>query len=116
VTRASTIHLYDGIVMTALAMDAVKSVDSKVYNPKIIDVGNGVSGASQVNTYKDGMSALNGGKSVRFIGAGGATKFDKWNNSNTGYIVAKYDAQGNEQTVATLTQAQINQLIAQAGA
>jgi branched-chain amino acid transport system substrate-binding protein len=116
VTRASTIHLYDGIVMTALAMDAVKSVDSKVYNPKIVDVGNGVSGASQVNTYKDGMSALNGGKSVRFIGAGGATKFDKWNNSNTGYIVAKYDAQGNEQTVATLTQAQINQLIAQAGA
>jgi branched-chain amino acid transport system substrate-binding protein len=116
VTRASTIHLYDGIVMTALAMDAVKSVDSKVYNPKVVDVGNGVSGASQVNTYKDGMSALNGGKSVRFIGAGGATKFDKWNNSNTGYIVAKYDAQGNEQTVATLTQAQINQLIAQAGA
>jgi ABC-type branched-subunit amino acid transport system substrate-binding protein len=116
VTRASTIHLYDGIVMTALAMDAVKSIDSKSYNPKVIDVGNGVSGASQVNTYKDGVSALDGGKSVRFIGAGGATKFDKWNNSNTGYIVAKYDAQGNEQTVATLTQAQINQLIAQAGA
>jgi branched-chain amino acid transport system substrate-binding protein len=115
VTRASTIHLYDGIVMTALAMDATKSTDSKVYNPKIIDVGDGVSGASQVNTYKDGVSALNNGKSVRFIGAGGATKFDKWNNSNTGYIVAKYDAQGNEQTVATLTQAEINQLIAQAG-
>jgi ABC-type branched-subunit amino acid transport system substrate-binding protein len=115
VTRASTIHLYDGIVMTALAMDAVKSTDSKVYNPKIIDVGNGVGGATQVNTYKDGVADLSSGKSVRFIGAGGATKFDKWNNSNTGYIVARYDAQGNEQTVATLTQSEINQLIAQAG-
>jgi branched-chain amino acid transport system substrate-binding protein len=115
VTRASTIHLYDGIVMTALAMDAAKSVDPKVFNSKIIDVGNGVGGAQSVNTYRDGVSALNGGKSVRFIGAGGATRFDRWNNSNTGYVVAKYDDQGNEQTVATLTQSQINSLIAQAG-
>jgi hypothetical protein len=61
------------------------------------------------------VTALDGGKSVRFIGAGGATKFDQYNNSNTGYVVAKYDGQGNEQTVATLTQSQINQLIASAG-
>jgi ABC-type branched-subunit amino acid transport system substrate-binding protein len=115
VTRASTIHLYDGIVMTALAMVAAKSTDPKVFNAKILQVGNGGSGAQDVNTYKDGVSALNGGKSVRFIGAGGATKFDRWNNSLTGYIVAKYDTQGNEQTVATLTQSQINQLIASAG-
>jgi ABC-type branched-subunit amino acid transport system substrate-binding protein len=115
VTRASTIHLYDGVVMTALAMDAAKSTDPKVYNPWILKVGNGGSGAQDVSTYKDGQTAINGGKSVRFIGAGGATKFDKWNNSLTGYIVAKYDAQGNEQTVATLTQTQINQLIASAG-
>jgi branched-chain amino acid transport system substrate-binding protein len=115
VTRASTIHLYDGIVMTALAMDAAKSIDSKVFNPKVVEIGNGVSGAANVNTYKNGVDGLNGGRTVRFIGAGGATKFDRYNNSNTGYIVAKYDAQGNEQTVATLTQAQINQLIASAG-
>jgi ABC-type branched-subunit amino acid transport system substrate-binding protein len=115
VTRASTIHLYDGIVMTALAMTAAKSTDSKVFNPTIVKVGNGGSGARDINTYKDGVAALDGGKSIRFIGAGGATTFDRWNNSQTGYIVAKYDAQGNEQTVATLTQAQINQLIASAG-
>jgi ABC-type branched-subunit amino acid transport system substrate-binding protein len=115
VTRASTIHLYDGVVMTALAMATAKSTDPKVFNSKIIQVGNGVGGAQDVNTYKDGVSALDGGKSVHFTGAGGATKFDKWNNSQTGYIVAKYDAQGNEQTVATLTQTQINQLISSAG-
>jgi ABC-type branched-subunit amino acid transport system substrate-binding protein len=115
VTRASTIHLYDGVVMTALAMDASKSIDPKVYNPWIVKVGNGLGGAVDVNTYKDGQSDLNSGKSVRFIGAGGATKYNQWNNSQTGYIVAKYDAQGNEQTVATLSQTQINQLIASAG-
>jgi len=115
VTRASTIHLYDGVVMTALAMDAAKSIDPKVFNPWILKVGNGAGGAADVNTYKDGVSDVNGGKSVRFIGAGGATKFNQWNNSQTGYIVAKYDAQGNEQTVATLSQTQIAQLIASAG-
>jgi branched-chain amino acid transport system substrate-binding protein len=116
VTRASTIHLYDGIIMTALAMDTAKSIDPKVYNPTVVKVGNGTGGAATVNTYKDGVSAINGGKSVRFVGAGGATKFDQWNNSQTGYIIAKYDAQGNEQTVATLTQDQVNQILKAAGA
>jgi branched-chain amino acid transport system substrate-binding protein len=115
VTRASTIHLYDGVVMTALAMDAAKSTDPKAYNPWIVKIGNGTGGAADVSGYRDGVSDLNGGRSVRFVGAGGATRFNQWNNSQTGYIVAKYDAQGSEQTVATLSQAQINQLIASAG-
>jgi ABC-type branched-subunit amino acid transport system substrate-binding protein len=116
VTRASTIHLYDGIVMTALAMDTAKSIDPKVFNPTIVKVGNGVGGAAEVNTYQDGVTAVNGGKSVHFTGAGGTTKFDRYNNSQTGYIIAKYDAQGNEQTVASLTQAQITQILQAAGA
>jgi branched-chain amino acid transport system substrate-binding protein len=116
VTRASTIHLYDGIVMTALAMDTAKSIDPKVFNPTIVKVGNGVGGAAEVNTYQGGVTAVNGGKSVHFTGAGGTTKFDRYNNSQTGYIIAKYDAQGNEQTVASLTQAQITQILQAAGA
>jgi hypothetical protein len=48
--RASTLHLYDGIVMTALAMNASNSIDPTVYNAKIKDIGNGVSGATVVHT------------------------------------------------------------------
>lgn len=94
--RGSTLHLYDGIIMTALAMVATNSSDPKVYNPKIKDIANGVSGATVVNTYKDGVAALKAGQSIRFIGAGGENSFDQYNNSQSGDILVKYDAQGNE--------------------
>jgi len=101
--RGSTLHLYDGIIMTALAMTAANSSDPKVYNAKIKEIANGVSGAQVVNTYKDGVAALKAGKSIRFVGAGGENNFDQYNNSVSGYIMVKYDAQGNEVKVAQLT-------------
>jgi branched-chain amino acid transport system substrate-binding protein len=116
VTRASTIHLYDGVLMTALAADSASSTDPKVFNPWIIKVGNGVSGAQEVNKYADGVAALKNGKAVRFNGAGGATKFNQYNNSQGGYIIAKYDAQGNEVNTGSLSQDQINKIIQLAGA
>jgi len=116
VTRASTIHLYDGMIMTALAATSAKSTDTTVFNPWIIKVGNGVSGAQEVNKYSDGIAALKAGKAVRFNGAGGATFFNQYNNSQGGYIVAKYDAQGNEVVAGQLSQDQINQIIKLAGA
>ena len=101
--RGSTLHLYDGIIMTALAMIATNSSDPKVYNPKIKEIANGVSGAQVVTTYKDGVAALHAGKSIRFVGAGGENFFDQYNNSQSGYILVKYDAQGQEIKVAQLT-------------
>jgi branched-chain amino acid transport system substrate-binding protein len=113
--RASTLHLYDGIVMTALAMNEANSIDPKVYNAKIKDVGNGVSGATVVHTYKEGVDAIKGGKSVRFVGAGGETNFNQYNNSQQGYILVKFDASGGEVTVATLSEAQTAKIIAAGG-
>jgi hypothetical protein len=92
--------------MTALAMVATKSADPAVYNPKIKEIANGVSGATVVTTYKDGVAALNAGKSIRFVGAGGENNFDQYNNSQSGYILVNYDAQGNEVKVGALTPAQ----------
>jgi ABC-type branched-subunit amino acid transport system substrate-binding protein len=101
--RGSTLHLYDGIIMSALAMLATNSSDPTVYNPKIKEIANGVSGATEVHTYKEGVDALKNGKSIRFVGAAGANNFDQYNNSVSGYILVKYDAQGNEVRVAQLT-------------
>jgi neutral amino acid transport system substrate-binding protein len=101
--RGSTLHLYDGIIMTALAMVATNSSDPTVYNPKIKDIANGVSGATVVTTYKDGVAALKAGKTIRFVGAGGANTFDQYNNSQSGYILVNYDAQGHEIKVGELT-------------
>ncbi|MDQ6773387.1 MAG: ABC transporter substrate-binding protein [Candidatus Dormibacteraeota bacterium] len=109
--RASTLHLYDGIVLTALAIDTANSSDPKVYNAKIKDVANGVSGATVVHTYKEGADAIKAGKHVRFVGAGGETNFNEFNNSQQGYILVKYDAQGNEVTIGQLSQQQTQQII-----
>jgi ABC-type branched-subunit amino acid transport system substrate-binding protein len=113
--RGSTLHLYDGIVMTALAMDVTKSKDPTVYNPKIIDIGNGTSGATEVHTYKEAQDAVNAGKAVRWVGAGGQTNFNQWNNSQQGYILVKYDASGGEVTWDTLSQQQTDQVIKAGG-
>jgi neutral amino acid transport system substrate-binding protein len=113
--RGSTLHLYDGIIMTALAMVATNSADPTVYNAKIKDIANGTSGATVVNTYKDGVTALKAGKSVRFVGAGGENNFDLYNNSQSGYILVAYDAQGNEVKVAELTPEQTKTISAAGG-
>src|SRR2546430_15080666 len=70
--RGSTLHLYDGIIMTALAMVATNSKDPTVYNPKIKEIANGGSGATVVHTYKDGVDALKAATTIRLVGAGGA--------------------------------------------
>jgi ABC-type branched-subunit amino acid transport system substrate-binding protein len=112
--RGSTLHLYDGIIMTALAMVATNSKDLTVVNPKIKEIANGASGATEVHTYKEGVDALKAGKSIRFVGAGGQNSFDQYNNSASGYILVKYDNQGNEVQIAQLTPQQ-TETIAQAG-
>ena len=101
--------------MTALAMVATNSADRTVYNPKIIEIANGTSGATVVNTYRDGVAALHAGKSIRFVGAGGQNNFDQYNNSQSGYILVGYDKDGNEVTVGQLTPDQTSKLIAAGG-
>jgi hypothetical protein len=113
--RGATLHLYDGIMQAALAMDETQSIDPTVYNAKVKDVGNGVSGATTVNTYKDGVAAIGSGKSVVWVGAGGATHYDQYNNSQQGYIIVKYDATGNEVTISKLTEQQTAAIIAAGG-
>lgn len=109
--RGSTLHLYDGIIMTALAMVAKNSTDPTVYNPEIINIANGVSGATIVNTYADGLAALKAGKTIRFEGAAGENNFNQYNNSQSGYILVGYDASGGEVKLGQLTQAQTQQII-----
>jgi ABC-type branched-subunit amino acid transport system substrate-binding protein len=113
--RGATLHLYDGIIQAALAMDETKSIDPTVYNPVIKDVGNGVSGSVIVNTYAAGVAAINSGKKVQWVGAGGVTNYNQYNNSQQGYILVKYDATGNEVKFGSLTQAQTAAIITAGG-
>ncbi len=85
-----------------------------VYNSKIKEIANGTSGATVVNTYKDGVAAIRAGKSIQFVGAGGQNSFDAYNNSAAGYIWVTYDNQGNEVKAGQMTPQQ-TATIAQAG-
>ncbi|MDQ6721965.1 MAG: ABC transporter substrate-binding protein [Candidatus Dormibacteraeota bacterium] len=109
--KSPTVHLYDGIIMTALAMVATNSSDRKVYNPKIIEIANGVSGATVVSTFKQGIDALKAGKSIRYVGAAGENNFNQYNNSQQGYNLVTMDKDGNEVVLGSLSQSQTQQII-----
>jgi len=81
----------------------------------IKDVGNGVSGSVIVNTYAAGVAAINSGKKVQWVGAGGVTNYNQYNNSQQGYILVKYDATGNEVKFGSLTQVQTAAIITAGG-
>ena len=109
--KSPTVHLYDGIILTALAMVAANSADRTVYNAKIISIANGVSGATVVGTFKDGVAALNAGKAIRYVGAAGENNFNQYNNSQQGYNLVTMDKDGNEVVIGQLTEAQTQQII-----
>jgi ABC-type branched-subunit amino acid transport system substrate-binding protein len=109
--KSPTVHLYDGIIMTALAMVAANSADRTVYNPKIIDIANGVPGATVVSTFKDGVAALKAGQSIRYVGAAGENNFNQYNNSQQGYNLVTMDKTGTEVVLGSLTQAQTQSII-----
>jgi ABC-type branched-subunit amino acid transport system substrate-binding protein len=109
--KSPTVHLYDGIIMTALAMVAANSADRTVYNPKIFDIANGVPGATVVSTFKDGVAALKAGQSIRYVGAAGENNFNQYNNSQQGYNLVTMDKGGNEVVLGSLTQAQTQSII-----
>jgi ABC-type branched-subunit amino acid transport system substrate-binding protein len=109
--KSPTTHLYDGIILSALAMVAANSADPTVYDQKIFDIANGVTGATVVNTFKDGVAALQAGKSIRYVGAAGENNFNQWNNSQQGYNLVTMDKDANEVVIGSLTQAQTQQMI-----
>jgi ABC-type branched-subunit amino acid transport system substrate-binding protein len=109
--KSPTVHLYDGIIMTALAMVATNSADRTVYDPKIIDIANGVSGATVVSTFKEGIDALKAGKSIRYVGAAGENNFNQYNNSQQGYNLVTMDKDGNEVVLGSLSESQTQSII-----
>jgi hypothetical protein len=61
------------------------------------------------------VAAIKSGQKVRWVGAGGLTNYNQYNNSQQGYILVRYDASGNEITIGTLTQAQTAAIITAGG-
>ncbi len=67
--------------MMALAMLEAKTPDPSFYNAFIPKVVGNAPGATQVNSFKEGMDAIAAGKTINYVGAGGPIAFDQFQNS-----------------------------------
>jgi branched-chain amino acid transport system substrate-binding protein len=101
---------YDGFIMAALAMQASHSTDPKVANgwiPKVTEPG---AGKTVVYSYAAGVKALKAGKRIRYIGAAGPIKFDKWHNSFPDQAMQKVTVDGTPTSSVTIPATAIQKL------
>ena len=109
-THPQSLHMYDAVNLTALAMVEAKSATPSVFRPYINKIANGVSGAVVVHNFKDGVAAINQGKAIRFVGAGGPTHFDQWNNSTVAFDVDNYGPGGSVNIIGQVSPADVTSL------
>jgi branched-chain amino acid transport system substrate-binding protein len=109
-TAPGAVHLYDGINLAALAMIESKSTNPDVFKPYIEKIGNGVPGATVVNSFAQGVAALKQGKQIRYQGPGGPTSFDAYHDSAGLFQVDNYSADGTVGVVANIPTDQLRAL------
>ena len=109
-TAPGAVHLYDGINLAALAMLAAKSTSPDAFRPWIEKIGNGVPGATTVNSFAQGAAALKAGKQIRYEGPGGPTSFDAYHDSTGIFQVDKYTAGGTVKVVSNLSTTELRSL------
>jgi neutral amino acid transport system substrate-binding protein len=109
-TAPGAVHLYDGINLVALAMIAAKSTSTAAIRPWIEKIGNGVPGATVVNSFADGVAALKAGKQIRYEGPGGPTSFDAYHDSAGLFQVDTYTADGTVKVAGNLSTTELRAL------
>ncbi len=98
-----TMHIYDSVTIGALAMVAANSTTPSTYRTFIAKVCTASPGAVVVHTFADGVKALQSGQTIDFVGPGGQTVLNQWNNSPGGFDIVKYGTDGSIKTVGSIT-------------
>ncbi|MDX6570237.1 MAG: hypothetical protein QOH15_2815 [Gaiellales bacterium] len=101
-TAPGAVHLYDGINLAALAMVAAKSTKPADYKSFLTKVA---TGKVVVHTFAEGLAALKKGSTISYVGPGGATKFNGYNESNGIFQVDTYSPTGQVNAVANIPNA-----------
>ena len=102
-TAPGAVHLYDGINLAALAMVESKSTSGSVFTADILKIGDGVPGATVVNTFAQGVAALKAGKQIRYEGPGGPTSFDAYHDSAGLFQVDRYTSNGTVKVTGNIS-------------
>jgi len=98
-TAPGAVHLYDGINLAALAMVASKSTQPSVYKGYLSKVA---SGKVVVHSFAQGVAQLKQGHTISYVGPGGPTKFNNYNESNGIFQVDSYTSTGKVKVVANI--------------
>jgi neutral amino acid transport system substrate-binding protein len=101
-TAPGAVHLYDGINLAALAMVAAKSTKPTDYRPYLQKVA---TGKVVVHTFASGVAALKKGQTIAYVGPGGPTKFNNYNESNGIFQIDTYTPKGQVKVLADLPNA-----------
>lgn len=102
---------YDAVNIMALAMTAAGSTSSAVYNGYIERITTAGAGKTVVDSFAAGKSALAAGKSIQYVGATGATAFDRWHNSPGSFTATAYGSAASRsltKVLGVITPAQIS--------
>jgi branched-chain amino acid transport system substrate-binding protein len=104
-TAPGGVHLYDAINLSALAMVAAKSTDGSVYRSYLQKVA---TGKVVVHTFAAGVAALKAGKTIKYVGPGGPTSFNSYNESNGIFQIDTYTPSGQVKVVGNIPSAWLN--------
>lgn len=103
-TAPGGVHLYDAINLSALAMVASGSTTPSVYRSYLQKVA---TGKVVVHTFAAGMAALKQHKTIAYVGPGGPTRFNSYNESNGIFQIDAYTASGRVKIVGSIPSSQI---------
>ena len=104
-TAPGAVHLYDGINLAALAMVASKSTSPSTYKGYLNKVA---TGNVIVHSFAQGVAALKKGKTIRYLGPGGPTKFNGYNESNGIFQIDTYTPTGQVKVIGNIPSAWMN--------
>jgi ABC-type branched-subunit amino acid transport system substrate-binding protein len=91
-----SISAYDGANLLALAMVASKSTTPSSFNPTIINVTKPSAGSVVVHGFEAGKKALQSGKKIQYVGAGGPIHFNKHHGSSGSYNAVSLSSHPNK--------------------
>ena len=96
---------YDGIIITALAMDESHSTKGATFNAAIQKVT--AQGGTPVYSYSQGLAALKAGKKITYVGASGPFYYNANHNVYGPFVCVRPSPSGTYQNLTTFSALQL---------
>jgi ABC-type branched-subunit amino acid transport system substrate-binding protein len=96
---------YDGVIITALAMDESHSTKGATFNAAVQKVT--AQGGTPVYSYSQGLAALKAGKKITYVGASGPFYYNSNHNVYGPFVCVRPSISGSYQNLTTFSALQL---------